>query len=127
MDVTFCNTTGPSKGQVVSVRNGRNYPHFIAVILKATYQDTLHTYSQRQFYKECDNHGTINWFHIWQHNYCVPRLQHLSFSNYWVLSSTINVYSLLSHELWVLLIKFMMGLTIHARMKSMHLWYSRSI
>ena len=34
MDVTFCNTTGPSKDQVVSVRNGLNYPHFVAVILK---------------------------------------------------------------------------------------------
>ena len=28
---------------------------------------------------------------------------------------TINVYSLLSHEWWVSLIKFMVGLTIHVR------------
>ena len=40
--------------------------------------------------------------------------------------STINVYSLLSHEWWVSLIKFMMGPTIHVKEESMHLWYSGS-
>ena len=40
--------------------------------------------------------------------------------------STINVYSLLSHKWWVLLIKFMVGLTIHVRGESTHLWYSGS-
>jgi len=40
--------------------------------------------------------------------------------------STINAYSLLSHEWWVSLIKFMVGLTIHLRGESTHLWYSGS-
>ena len=40
--------------------------------------------------------------------------------------STIIMYSLLSHEWWVLLIKFMVGPTIHMREESMHLWYSKS-
>ena len=35
--------------------------------------------------------------------------------------STINVYSLLSHEWWVPLIKFMIGLTIYVREGSTHL------
>ena len=38
--------------------------------------------------------------------------------------STINAYSFLSHEWWVLLIKFMVGPTIHVRGGSTHLWYS---
>ena len=40
--------------------------------------------------------------------------------------STINAYSLLSHEWWVLLIKFMVGPTIPVRGGSTHLWYSES-
>ena len=35
--------------------------------------------------------------------------------------STINAYSLLSHEWWVPLIKFMMEPTIHVRGENMHL------
>ena len=35
--------------------------------------------------------------------------------------STINAYSLLSHKLWVPLIKFMMRPTIHVRGKTTHL------
>ena len=38
--------------------------------------------------------------------------------------STINAYSLLSHEWWVPLIKFIVGPTIHMRRGSAHLWYS---
>ena len=40
--------------------------------------------------------------------------------------STINACSLLSHEWWIPLIKFMVGPTIHVRGGSMHLWYSGS-
>ena len=40
--------------------------------------------------------------------------------------STINAYSFLSYEWWVPLIKFMVGLTIHVRGGSIHLWYSES-
>ena len=41
--------------------------------------------------------------------------------------SIINAYSPLSHKWWVLLIKFMVGPTIHVREVNMHLWYSESI
>ena len=40
--------------------------------------------------------------------------------------NTINACSLLSHEWWVPLIKFMVGPTIYVRGGSKHLWYSRS-
>ena len=40
--------------------------------------------------------------------------------------STINACSLLSHEWWILLIKFMVGPTIHVRRGSTHLWFSGS-
>ena len=40
--------------------------------------------------------------------------------------STINAYFLFLHKWWVLLIKFMVGLTIYVRGESTHLWYSRS-
>ena len=40
--------------------------------------------------------------------------------------SIINVYSLLSYEWWVPLIKFMMKPTIHVRGRSTYLWYSRN-
>ena len=40
--------------------------------------------------------------------------------------NTINACSLLSHEWWVLLIKFMVEPTIHVREESTHLWYSGS-
>ena len=41
--------------------------------------------------------------------------------------SIINTYFPLSHKWWVLLIKFMVGPTIHVREVNMHLWYSESI
>ena len=40
--------------------------------------------------------------------------------------STINAYSLLSHEWWVPLIKFMVGPIIHVREGTTYLWYSGS-
>ena len=41
--------------------------------------------------------------------------------------STINACFLISHEWWVPLIKFIVGLTIHVKGGSMYLWYSESI
>ena len=40
--------------------------------------------------------------------------------------STINAYSLLSHEWWIPLIKFMMGPIIYVRGRNTHLWFSES-
>ena len=40
--------------------------------------------------------------------------------------NTISAYSLILHEWWIPLIKFMMGPTILVREGIMHLWYSGS-
>ena len=55
----------------------------------------------------------------------------LFFTSLWViilyLKSILNAYSLLSHKLWVPLIKFMIGPTTSVRGESTHLMYSQSI
>ncbi|OVA13428.1 Pectinesterase [Macleaya cordata] len=57
--ITFRNTAGPSKGQAVAVRTAGDLTTFYKCSFEA-YQDTLYTHSQRQFFRECDVYGTVD-------------------------------------------------------------------
>ncbi|KAK7825802.1 pectinesterase/pectinesterase inhibitor ppe8b [Quercus suber] len=59
VNMTFENTAGPEEGQAVALRSDSDYSIFYRCGIRG-YQDSLYAHKNRQFYRECQIKGTVD-------------------------------------------------------------------